>query len=546
MTRRNLALIVLACLLTISFYVWGTGPSFVPTGDQAAFALLAESIHEGEGYRDIARPNPPSHTKFPPGFPFLLSLARTVPRNSPLDFSPEKGLIAFLGLLGGILTYSVARRVMGASRTAAATTAFLTVLNARFFFLSHSMMSEVPFLTASLGLFLIIRVFSLHPQIFSIHLVLVIRLVGLSLSLRLASVAACGACVCYILVGRPQASARLSSTLLHRFPKALLVLGVTAILLFLWVIRNQSVSEQSFDYLPQFFSAGEKSLTISEQEADQGTNLIARTWDGLSFYAKETRNLLFLEEELLHKIQGEAWWRKAAVLAARCFFVLLFGLCLLVFLHRLIARRSLDAFYVLLTMLMVLVWPWRTFRLILPILPFLIYYTITALNVISSLLLGKVSVAVRNALVIVVVSTIFAINAAGSYVLVQEGNGRAYGGQNILSPRTGLGFYRGDYLDMAKVALEAGKSLKGETRILCGKPDVLYLWCRLPCVPFVPTTDASKVLDQIKRHKITHVLVDPLKPNPLRESIKNGAKEFREIIRYGRTALYEVQPESSE
>src|SRR3954454_4444690 len=54
-----------------------------PRYDGAGYAVLARSLAEGRGYRAIDHPDQPRHAHFPPGYPALLALVRTVAGASP-------------------------------------------------------------------------------------------------------------------------------------------------------------------------------------------------------------------------------------------------------------------------------------------------------------------------------------------------------------------------------------------------------------------------------------------------------------------------------
>ena len=45
-----------------------------PRFDGAGYAVLAEALANGQGYRDIALPEPTRHTHFPPGYPAALAV----------------------------------------------------------------------------------------------------------------------------------------------------------------------------------------------------------------------------------------------------------------------------------------------------------------------------------------------------------------------------------------------------------------------------------------------------------------------------------------
>jgi 4-amino-4-deoxy-L-arabinose transferase-like glycosyltransferase len=69
--RRQAALLTLACALSIAATTrWHAPPRF----DGAGYALLARSLSEGHGYRQIEHPDQPPHTHYPPGYPLALAV----------------------------------------------------------------------------------------------------------------------------------------------------------------------------------------------------------------------------------------------------------------------------------------------------------------------------------------------------------------------------------------------------------------------------------------------------------------------------------------
>src|SRR5690349_20254698 len=53
---------------------WDAPPRF----DGAGYAVLARSLAEGRGYREIEHPDAPRHAHFPPGYPLALAAVGTV------------------------------------------------------------------------------------------------------------------------------------------------------------------------------------------------------------------------------------------------------------------------------------------------------------------------------------------------------------------------------------------------------------------------------------------------------------------------------------
>ncbi len=72
--RRHLAVgIVIAVIIALSSWR-NTDFSSPPRFDGAGYAILAESLMTGRGYREIDHPDAPRHGHFPPGYPLALGL----------------------------------------------------------------------------------------------------------------------------------------------------------------------------------------------------------------------------------------------------------------------------------------------------------------------------------------------------------------------------------------------------------------------------------------------------------------------------------------
>lgn len=538
----------------ILLYLYGVGPHLIPTGDQAAFLLLKESLAEGKGYRDLARPDRPVHTKFPPGFPALLLATSPFDSTDPFAVRPEKGLVAFTGLLAGFAVWFLLRRVSGVSSFEATLVALLTLLNARYYFLSHSVMSEAPYTLASVALLTAVLAWKSTTRTLSWRLILLLALVFLAVSLRIAAVALLAACALDLLINPPKLSASPPQRLRERSLRVA-IFGLASILVLAsWVTRNRSVSDQSLDYLPQFFSRGEKALSAdgADEQTTSPGGLLDRAGSGLTFYLKETKNLLFLEEELVTQLRGmgNPFSSLASCLPWLFNGILAFGG--LAFFYRLFSSRSIETLYVLVTAFMLLLWPWRTFRFLVPILPFSCLYLVLGFRHLGTWIFPRKSPDsfLRRFPIYTLSLGLLTIHGAGLAVLIHSGNGAAYGGQTVFSPVGDEEIYRGDYRDFRDAARAASERIGDHGRILCSKPDLFYYWSRVPSIPFLPTSESAKLLDQIQRHEASHVVIDPLKPNALRKPLRGGDGEekkvemgtltFEEIWRRNRTAIYRV------
>jgi 4-amino-4-deoxy-L-arabinose transferase-like glycosyltransferase len=66
---------ILALLIAASHAAMNTSFDAPPRFDGAAYAVLARSLGEGRGYREIEHPDAPRHAHYPPGYPLALAAA---------------------------------------------------------------------------------------------------------------------------------------------------------------------------------------------------------------------------------------------------------------------------------------------------------------------------------------------------------------------------------------------------------------------------------------------------------------------------------------
>lgn len=131
-TYLSIILGLLVLLAILSF-----DPKPFMGGDNAAYMILAKSISQGTGYKELWTPGTPRHTSYPPGFPLMLAPFWVLPH--PLI--AMKLFIMGLGLLCIILVHRLFRNN------------YLTALFAIspvFVEFSHWVLSEIPYLAVSL------------------------------------------------------------------------------------------------------------------------------------------------------------------------------------------------------------------------------------------------------------------------------------------------------------------------------------------------------------------------------------------------------------
>lgn len=139
--RARLVLAAILAVVTASV-LWAVGmPAPHTGGDNAAYLSLAQSLATGDGYTEIWDPDTPPHTKYPPGFPLLLSLLVAAGASSWAAF---KSLVMVLTFGAVMLVFAWASRREGVLLGGAVAT--VTLVSAGWLQASRWVLSEPLFL----------------------------------------------------------------------------------------------------------------------------------------------------------------------------------------------------------------------------------------------------------------------------------------------------------------------------------------------------------------------------------------------------------------
>jgi len=143
---RGAYLILALAMVAGITYCWQNRdiPAFGSLQDDAIYALSAQSIHSGNGYRLSHLPGDPAQTKYPPLYPFVLSLA--------WDWQPEfpasLTLVSALGGLAYLLIVWLSHRLFRLYGFGVPTATLLTAAvaaNTTVIYLTPSAMTELPY-----------------------------------------------------------------------------------------------------------------------------------------------------------------------------------------------------------------------------------------------------------------------------------------------------------------------------------------------------------------------------------------------------------------
>jgi hypothetical protein len=145
------------CAAVVAVYLLRLDPSAGLYTDDAFFIVLAKALSQGDGFKLISSTTP-IQPAFPPGFPMLLTPLMWLNPNFPDNVPLLKSVSIAAMFAAGVLTYVYFTRYRQTTPAFAATVASLTVLLPAFVFLATStVMADVSFTLAQLGVVLVIE-----------------------------------------------------------------------------------------------------------------------------------------------------------------------------------------------------------------------------------------------------------------------------------------------------------------------------------------------------------------------------------------------------
>jgi 4-amino-4-deoxy-L-arabinose transferase-like glycosyltransferase len=152
--KPNLPVLFLAISLVVAallYFAVMTRTRFGAYHDDGIYVTTAKALAQGEGYRIISLPYEPAQTKYPPLYPFLLSLIWRAYPEFPQNLTPMTllSVIATIGFLAITLRYLLEREYV--HRWQALVVIAMTALNWRTMILATSIYSEMLFAMLSVA-----------------------------------------------------------------------------------------------------------------------------------------------------------------------------------------------------------------------------------------------------------------------------------------------------------------------------------------------------------------------------------------------------------
>ncbi len=462
-------------------------------GDNATYILLAKSLVEGKGFRDIWAPGMPPHTQYPFGFPLLLTpFVATFPH----PVIPMKLFVSALALVSLILVHALAKDALPEGQHLALMA--LLALSPALLQFSHWVLSEVPYLCISfLGLFLL-KNREAHFKDWRFWLGLIA--IAFAYHIRTAGIALVIALPLFLLLKRQWKAA-----------------GITLIALFLlllpWALRNRGLPREG-GYLQQFFLKDAYTPALGYASL---SDFLSRFVTNLKIYA------LGVVPGFLFPPLGETASGGLLVLIG----LLASALCLWGLFSQARQRLLPSHVYLVCYLGVALLWPsvWSDFRFLLPILPLILGVFLSGAFSLSGILWKVKPKAIGAFLVVLSALTALWVVLAG--IPGQVTNTMAY--------------LRGDefagYPEPYVTFFQAADWVKANTEpnavVISRKPTLFYLRSERQSFLYPFTPSPESLASAIEKNRADYILVDQVSGTTQRyliPALRPGIPERYELV----------------
>lgn len=447
-------------------------------GDNADYYILATAMAKGFGYVNYHLPEMPPANHFPPGYPFVMSLVMKLGVSSIIAMKYFNGIML---LLSSMLIFTIAKK-MTKNIVLAIVIGVLVLLNSNLLEYSTIMMSEISFVFFSLlSVYFFLRLIEKEntANLKNINFYLMIACLIVDIYIRTQGVALLFAFLVYLGI--------------QRNFKLLAVLFVGAILaLAPWQIRSSNLGGSA--YMKQIMRVDPYNNASEKMGFGDWLDRIGE--NSARYISKEIPNSLFPVLTVQYK---DPQTGKNIPSPVSYWIVGIF-----VILFTLLGIWSLEKYRWFLLLLyastfgIYLLWPqvWFGIRFILPMVPFTYLFGIVGIIHTLKLIFKKSAV--------FSLSNIYLAGAFGVLFFVQSTPIKnLHAKSNREHPR--------NWANFLKIGEWAKDNLPKTAVISNRKPGLIYTVSQLKTDGFLYTTDREAMINSMKDHGVTHVILEQLR-----------------------------------
>ena len=361
--------------------------------DDAWYMVLAEALSKGEGFRLISSAATPILPAVPPGFPIILAPVMLLFPNFPGNVTPLK-MVSIVAMFGvGIAAYRYLRRFYEAPRPAAGAVALITVLMPAFVFLATStVMAEATFTLAQLCVALAVERAARRGDSHGMRDAAGCGLIaGVTLLVRLAGIAAIVAAVLYLARRRGWRTALVCGAVAAAcYAPWAIYSAVNRAPLVERVEHGGSIAYGYSELLLMRYGGEPSSgqVTLREIPGRIGFNAINIFGRDAGAFVLPMAYREAVESGLeVFQLSGETGFRATGRGGGSAVLWVSFPVSAIVLIGfaGVVRRRATVAEYMIpMTIAMVVLVPARTFRYVLPLTPFLLWYFFRGIDTIAA------------------------------------------------------------------------------------------------------------------------------------------------------------------
>lgn len=473
-------LLGLALLLGLACAVPLLNAYLVPSGDNATYLVLGQALSTGQGYRMISDPNRPPMALYPPGYPAVLALVLTVTGtqdNLPAAILPAKfvSLTIYVGVV--LLTFALfARR----NTWLGLATALLVAINPHVLYFAVELSTELPFLLLTLAAMLLFARRA-HQDVRPALVLGVALLLALGFYVRSVALVVALALAFFLSLER-------------QFRSAALLLLVVGLLALPWFVYSSSLPSTGTSvglgrgYFALYFSTDPYGTT----RATFG-DWVARVVQNLRIYALDIwPDVLFPHALSVGRLLPGVGVVVGLLLSA----VVLLGWVIEV------RRREAGEWYVALFFASCAGYLWAQSRLIVPIVPFVIYYLMVGTEAVLRWLPGAIAHRRRGLLLV-------AMAVLGTSLLIVDARNirrnLASGMHQSIETHYATDPEWGNYLQAMRWVEQNAQP--GDI-VICRKADLMYILTRHPSFEYPYTSNPETLAEFARANGVSYIIQD--------------------------------------
>ncbi len=384
---------VISLLVVTAIYILRLDRVIGMMGDDSWYVLLAKALASGEGYTLINSPTPGILPLYPPGYPFLLSLFYRISPDFPDNLWLLKSVSIVAMIVAGIFTYRYFIRYRNLPAQLALGIAVATTLCPPLIFLASStVMSDCIYM-----LFVILTVVATERCV---------AVKNSSSEWKYALLTAALASYTYLV--RSIAVALIAAVFIY-FLKERLIRSAIIFALFAalfsgpWMIYSRVYAptpEQQMEHgtnmvLPYTAQFWQRLAGDSSQGEETARDLPHRFYKNIvqitgrdvariliDVFFENIRNPYKEAQKMVEKgafTYGEPWWVS----------FLLSVFVIIGFIAAARERLTFTEIAIPMMLIIVILWPFESFRYVLPLAPFIIYYFLNGIRIVTRLVTGR-------------------------------------------------------------------------------------------------------------------------------------------------------------